>query len=373
MRPLLGIVLSTVRPKSGLQWLRDPRVPGLLAGLATGAIPLTHDALHGLPDSRMVSHLRDLLMACGALPARDKHLLYAEAWLHRELAALAGHPHERVLRQYGTWHQLPRLRSRARQKPLTPSIRRFSGEQFTTARKFLGWLAGRGRDLRDCTQADLDTWHSASTAHACNAARDFFLWAITARHMPKLTVPAAVPQRAAPMTQHRRITLLRTVLTNEAPPLKVRVAACLMLLYAQPASRLVQLTADDITHDDKAEVLIRLGDPPAPVPEPFAGMLLRLATESPGAEASARWLFPGRWPRHPANPTWLLERIRDMGIPGGAGRAAALRQLVLQAPAPVIAKALGYHDGTTTRVLAEAGGTWNSYPARGTAASEGDS
>jgi hypothetical protein len=373
MRPLPGIVLSTVRPKSGLQWLRDSRVPELLAGLATGAIPLTHDSLHGLPDPRMVSHLRDLLMACGALPARDKHLLYAEAWLHRELAALACRPHERVLRQYGTWRQLPRLRSRAGRKPLTPSIRRFAGEQFTTARKFLEWLADRGRDLRDCTQADLDAWHSASTAYACNAARDFFLWAITARHMPKLTVPAAAPQRAAPMTQHRRITLLRAVLTNEAPPLKVRVAACLMLLYAQPASRLVQLTADDITHDDKGEVLIRLGDPPAPVPEPFAGMLLRLAAESPGAGASARWLFPGRWPRHPANPAWLLERIRDMGIPGGAGRAAALRQLVLQAPAPVIAKALGYHDGTTTRVLAEAGGTWNSYPARGTAASEGDS
>jgi hypothetical protein len=96
MRSLLDTVLSTVRPKSGLQWLRDPRVPGLLAGLATGAIPLTHEALHGLPDWRMVSHLRSLLMACGALPARDKHLLYAEAWLHRELAALAGDPHERV-------------------------------------------------------------------------------------------------------------------------------------------------------------------------------------------------------------------------------------------------------------------------------------
>ena len=50
MRSLLDTVLSTVRPKSGLQWLRDPRVPGLLAGLATGAIPLTHEALHGLPD-----------------------------------------------------------------------------------------------------------------------------------------------------------------------------------------------------------------------------------------------------------------------------------------------------------------------------------
>jgi hypothetical protein len=29
--------------------------------------------------------------------------------------------------------------------------------------------------------------------------------------------------------------------------LQVRVAACLMLLYAQPAIRLVRLTVDDIT------------------------------------------------------------------------------------------------------------------------------
>lgn len=172
------------------------------------------------------------------------------------------------------------------------------------------------------------------------------------------------------MTRHRRITLLGAILTGQAPPLQDRVAACLMLLYAQPASRLARLTADDITRDDKGGVFIRPGDPPAPVPGPFATMLLRLAAKSPG---TARWLFPGRWPRHPANPAWLLERISDLGIPGGAGRAAALRQLVLQAPAPVTAKALGYHDATTTRVLAEAGGTWNSYPARGTATSEGDS
>ncbi|QIY73748.1 hypothetical protein HEP84_36015 [Streptomyces sp. RLB1-33] len=38
--------------------------------------------------------------------------------------------------------------------------------------------------------------------------------------------------------------------------------------------------------------------------------------------------------------------------------------LVLQAPAPVIAKALGYHDKTTTRLVTEAGGTWSRY-ARG--------
>ncbi|WP_275040582.1 helix-turn-helix domain-containing protein [Nocardiopsis alkaliphila] len=42
-------------------------------------------------------------------------------------------------------------------------------------------------------------------------------------------------------------------------------------------------------------------------------------------------------------------------------RTSALRQLVLQAPAPVIAQVLGFHSKTTTRVVAQAGGTWNRY------------
>jgi len=36
---------------------------------------------------------------------------------------------------------------------------------------------------------------------------------------------------------------------------------------------------------------------------------------------------------------------------------------VLDAPAPVVAGALGYHQTTTTRQVAHAGGTWNRYPA----------
>ncbi len=37
----------------------------------------------------------------------------------------------------------------------------------------------------------------------------------------------------------------------------------------------------------------------------------------------------------------------------------AIRQLVLQALAPVIAKALGYHDKAAARLVTEVGGTWS--------------
>lgn len=44
-------------------------------------------------------------------------------------------------------------------------------------------------------------------------------------------------------------------------------------------------------------------------------------------------------------------------------RISAVGQLVLQAPAPVIAQALGFHNTTTERQHAHAGAPWNRYPA----------
>jgi hypothetical protein len=47
--------------------------------------------------------------------------------------------------------------------------------------------------------------------------------------------------------------------------------------------------------------------------------------------------------------------------PAAATRVATLRQLVLQAPAPVVATALGFCHHTTQRHHTEAGGTWKTY------------
>jgi hypothetical protein len=53
--------------------------------------------------------------------------------------------------------------------------------------------------------------------------------------------------------------------------------------------------------------------------------------------------------------------MRHAGIPTMNGRTAAIRQLVLQAPAPVVAAMLGYHDETTTKVAADVGSPWARY------------
>ncbi|GAA0451627.1 hypothetical protein Aca07nite_56220 [Actinoplanes capillaceus] len=69
----------------------------------------------------------------------------------------------RILRRFATWNVLPRLRSRAEARPLTPAGRRYAGEQIIQATALLGWLADRGRTLADCTQADIDVWHVEHT------------------------------------------------------------------------------------------------------------------------------------------------------------------------------------------------------------------
>ena len=115
--------------------------------------------------------------------------------------------------------------------------------------------------------------------------------------LPRLAIPHQDTANPAPISQKQRLDLLQRLLTAEETALLTRVAAVLTLLYAQPLTRILSLTVDDVLHQD-GEVRIRLGEPPAPVPEPFASLLLRYAGQrlnlTTAANADARWLFPGR-------------------------------------------------------------------------------
>ncbi|MDX3613141.1 hypothetical protein OG920_03080 [Streptomyces europaeiscabiei] len=139
-----------------------------------------------------------------------------------------------------------------------------------------------------------------------------------------------------------------------------------MLLYAQPLTRIVRLTVDDVVHDGEA-VLLRLGEPASPVPEPAASLLLDYIADrdhmNTATNQASPWLFPGRRAGQPFRPDHLSALLNEIGVPVAAARGAAIRQQLLEMPAPVVADALGYHDKTTTRLLNETGGTWSRYAA----------
>jgi hypothetical protein len=183
---------------------------------------------------------------------------------------------------------------------------------------------------------------------------------MTGRHIPALQLPQIRFGKGEAITQHRRLALLRRYLTDEDTPARIRAIACLMLLYAQPLSRTLRLTTSDITQDDDGQTWICFGHPPAPVPEPFASLLHQQISAQPASHSD--WLFPGRNPGQPAAYGTVFTLLRNRGFPMRTARISGLRQLVLQAPAPVVAEALGFHHTTTQRQRANPAGSWARYP-----------
>ena len=137
LKPLADALAGSASPAAALEWLRKPHIRDLLTHLASGKVPLTHEALDGWPRPRAVPYLRDLLVSCGVLPAADRQLREFQAWLDRRLDTVAGHPHQRLLRQFGSWHQLPATRARAAAGPLRTTAAQYARSRFIQAQVFL--------------------------------------------------------------------------------------------------------------------------------------------------------------------------------------------------------------------------------------------
>jgi hypothetical protein len=211
----------------------------LLSRLGRGEIELTHEAFHTLQPWRAASHLRELLMNCGILPKIDKQICSLERWLLGHLAAIPDAEHARIIKRYATWEVLPRMRERAERKPITAASRSFSGSQVKTATAFLAWLAEHGLTLDQCRQAEIDRWHAEHNIHDRNALRSFLLWCAASRRTRRFELPTPTIHQASPLTQQQRISILGRLLTCEDIPLRTRVAGSIVLLYAQPMTRVV--------------------------------------------------------------------------------------------------------------------------------------
>lgn len=85
--------------------------------------------------------------------------------------------------------------------------------------------------------------------------------------------------------------------------------ALLVQLYAQPLTRIQQLTVDDIDTTPDGVLVIRLGDPPTPVTAPFDDIirqhLAMRRNQTTATSMSSPWLFPGRASGTPLHTTSL--------------------------------------------------------------------
>ena len=73
------------RPDLMLDWLKKADVRRTLQAVA-GHRAVTHEALDTLPPGRTLVHLRSMLVAAGALSARDERLVALERWIGQVIA-----------------------------------------------------------------------------------------------------------------------------------------------------------------------------------------------------------------------------------------------------------------------------------------------
>jgi hypothetical protein len=365
LRRLREAILAA-EPEATRHWLTRPRVSGLLAALHEGRMPFTHTALDALPPGRDLQHLRALLVAGGALPA-DPHRLVDR--LGQELTTLThdladGDRH--TVQAWLRWRVLAQLRRAADTgRDLTTPIH---NARATTAQvvAFVTTLHQAGRQLGTCRQTDIDGWFSTPPGTRTHV-RPFLAWTHRRGHVPKtLRLPASRRGRPdTPADPEQRWTVARRLIHDDTLDIADRVAGALVVLYAQPITRIVQLTT---AHVDAAEgrVTVALGPDRLELPEPFATLITKLPHRrrvGTAAHLPNRWLFPSTRAGQHATPGAVANRLRRVGATGRAMRHAALMQLAAEIPPAMLGGILGIHPTTAVKWTRLAGGNWSSYAA----------
>ena len=363
--PVLEAICTARNPKSALNWLQRSHGAALLADLASGTLPATHEALDADPRRRAADFLRHMLTAGSVLPARDEELTRTWQWLDGVIKSVQPAAARRVARAYATWQVMRRLRVSAGRATRPRTYTAHAHRNVRAAASFLAWLDGRGHALTDCRQADVDSWLATGPA-ACQA-RDFLSWAAAHGHCQAFALPGRVRASGPAATQDQRWALAARLLHDDTVDLTDRAAGSLLLLYGQQLSRIAAMTTSQITSRGDA-VLVRFGDHDVPVPEPLGVILTELICAGrthtgTGSPATKRWLFPGGLPGQPITPGRLGSRLRAVGVYAMAGRRAALTDLAARMPAAILADLLHLAPTTAIRWMRHAGGDWSGYAA----------
>lgn len=140
-----------------------------------------------------------------------------------------------------------------------------------------------------------------------------------------------------------------------------------MLLYAQTATTISQLTVDHVQITG-SQVRLRLGREPIVIPEPLDQMVRELVETRAGHAAvgshrQSPWLFPGGRPGQHLSAFRMVERLRLLGVQASRARSAALFQLATDLPAAILARTLGIHISVATAWQRASAGDWTAYAA----------
>lgn len=356
------------RPSTVLRWLTQPTVRTVLAELATGQRALNHDVLDEVADTQQLRHLRSVLVATGALPARDEQLARIQRWVTQTINEHPIPESRELLHRYAVWHLLRRLRQRNRDTEATYAQFDLVRRRVRAAIGLLDWLTARGLTLTTCRQSDLEAWQTSSEVRNRAETGHFVRWAISQNISPDLQFAATQwTGPSGPLDHDERWHQARRLLHDDTLEIQDRVAGLLVLLYAQHGAVISRLTINDINTDGDT-ITLRLGPVPIVLPEPMATLTRDLVATRQGqarigAPAASPWLFPGGQPGRPVSAYHLGRRLRLIGLRPAQARSTALFQLATELPAALLARMLGIHISVAVNWQQISAGDWTSYAA----------
>ena len=365
--PLRQILVAARSPRAVLGWIERHR--SLLETLHAADRPLSHQALDDLPSRRSVEWLRAALLATGLLPERERYAADLERWARPIIKEFPA-PDDRVLlSEFVQWRLAMALRRRAAQYRLTYDALSLAKTRFTMATVFLQWLHDHQLALAKCTQADVDTFiveHPRARPHL-----DVLLRWGSRRELCEELVGRRIRGGPAPrmVSVSERWSMLERLLDDESLDPRDRVAGCLVLLYAQPLTRLLALRTEHVimTGDDGERAFLRLGSDAVEVPPKLARLiaqlLLRRASPCALSLPPSPWLFPGLKPGQALSDVQLKVRLNKLGIPPRAMRRRALMHLAQRLDPPVLAPLLGFSPTTMALWFEHAGRNFSGYVA----------
>jgi site-specific recombinase XerC len=181
--------------------------------------------------------------------------------------------------------------------------------------------------------------------------------------------PRTARSHAEVMSDRARVDVVRRLLGDQRIDLRDRVGGCLLLIYAQPLTRIVGLTVDQVTVTGD-QVTIALGNGPLELPEPLAQLTAtlvrdrRVRASTAASSDASRWLFPGMRVGRPLDYSHFQRRLSRLGIPPLPGRTGAVIALAGALPPTILAELLGISETTASKWYGLAGGEYNRYAAQ---------
>lgn len=220
------------------------------------------------------------------------------------------------------------------------------------------WLHTQGLTLSDLHQDLTDQWVAGGNSRR-RWVRLFLIWLKRTGTTGELHVakPEAI-NRTIPLADIERMKILTILLNDTQLDPRDRLAGSLLLLYAQPLTRVVKLATNDV-RDEQGIVGVKLARGVIELPQPLSDLALEVRERA----GDSQWLFPGRHPGRHLSPDHLRKRLKDQGITSCASRHGALLALAMRLPAPILAERFGFHQARTARWVRAAGATYAEYVA----------